>query len=99
MFVEPTLPWLLRSSRGSSAFVDTHTMTGSYLGALLVVSGGGSLAYVLMRLIDGVDWEELDKVSVEGITAMDLLNDVKVSKETGESRENNFATMEALQQA
>jgi hypothetical protein len=46
-----------------------------------------------MRLIDGLDWGELEKVSVEGITAMDLLNDVKVSKETGESRENNFATM------
>jgi len=68
-------------------------MTGPYLEALLVVSGGGSLAYVLMRLIDGVDWEELEKVSVEGITAMDLLNDVKVWKETGESRENDFATM------
>jgi hypothetical protein len=93
MFVEPMLPWLLRSSRGSSAFVDTYTMTGSYLEALLVVSGRGSLAYVLMRLIDGLDWEELEKVSVEGITAMDLLNDVKVSKKTGESRENNFATM------
>ena len=82
LFVEATLPWLLRSSRGSSAFVDIHTMTGSYLEALLVISGQESLAYVLMRLIDGLDWEELEKVVVKGITTMDLLNDVKVSKYT-----------------
>ena len=43
-------------------------MTSSYLKALLKLSGDEAFADARMRLIDGLDWEELEIVAVEGIT-------------------------------
>ncbi|KAI4648363.1 uncharacterized protein J4E79_009985 [Alternaria viburni] len=43
-------------------------MTSSYLKALLKLSGDEDFADARMRLIDGLNWEELEIVAVEGIT-------------------------------
>ena len=48
--------------------VRVYTMTSSYLKALLKLSGDEALADARMRLIDGLNWEELEIVAVEGIT-------------------------------
>ena len=43
-------------------------MTSSYLEALLALSGNEAYADARLRLIDNLNWEELEIVAVEGIT-------------------------------
>lgn len=43
-------------------------MTSSYLKALLALSGDEAFADARMKLIDSLNWEELEIVAVEGIT-------------------------------
>ena len=43
-------------------------MTSSYLKALLALSGDEAFADARMKLIDSLNWEELEIVAIEGIT-------------------------------